>query len=155
VTSRAQAARGAQVVVLAVPAGAVTETASEIGPLPGTVVVDATNAVSAAPPAPFVTQAAFVASLFPGSAVVKAFNTIGAEHLEGGTFGSARPVLPIAGDDAGRPLVATLATDLGFEVADLGGPEAFGLVEDFAQLWIRLAFSRGWGRDFAFQVIRR
>ncbi|MBN2113612.1 MAG: NAD(P)-binding domain-containing protein [Acidimicrobiia bacterium] len=153
--SRARASRDAHVVVLAVPAAAVAATAAEIGPLPGVVVVDATNAVATAPPAPFTTQGAFVASLFPDAAVVKAFNTIGAEHLEGGSFGSARPVLPIAGDDAGRSVVAALAADLGFEVADLGGSEAVAIVENFASLWIWLAFRRGWGRDFAFAVIRR
>lgn len=155
ITSPTEAGRAGALVILAVPAAAVAEIAAEIGPLPGAIVVDATNAVSSSPPAPFATQGAFVASLFPGSAMVKAFNTIGAEHLAGGTFGSARPVLPIAGDDAGRPLVASLAADLGFEVADLGGPEAVGIVEGFASLWIWLAFRRGWGRDFAFSVIRR
>jgi hypothetical protein len=87
--------------------------------------------------------------------VVKAFNTIGAEHLGDGRIEGRALFLPVAGDDAGRPLAVELARSLGFDVADLGGPDAIRLVEDHARLWIHLAFRCGWGRSFGFQVARR
>jgi hypothetical protein len=85
---------------------------------------------------------------------VKAFNTIGAEHLGAGRVGGTAAFLPLAGDDDGRGIVAGLARDLGFEVAELGGRDTIRLVEDFARLWIHLAFRCGWGRDFGFAVVR-
>ena len=149
------AAAGADVVILAVPVAALEETVPALKLSPGQVLIDATNAVRTPPPAGFATVGAFVASLAPtGVAVVKAFNTIGAEHLADGHVGATAAFLPIAGDDEGRPLVASLAADLGFDVADLGGPDAIAMVEAFARLWIHLAFNRGWGRDFGFAAIR-
>lgn len=145
---------GATVVVLAVPMGAIADAVDSIGPISDVVVVDATNPVGGRPPDEFPTLGAYVTALLPDAHVVKAFNTIGAEHLGDGRLGGGRVVLPIAGSDGGRPVVAELADALGFEVADLGGIEAIELSERFAALWIHLAFQRGWGRDFGFGVLR-
>jgi 8-hydroxy-5-deazaflavin:NADPH oxidoreductase len=149
------AVEGATVVVLAVPMEAVSTAVPALGLRSGQVVVDATNAVGAPVPEAFDTLGAFVGSLLPPEvALVKAFNTVGAEHLGGGTSDHAT-FLPIAGDEWATPVIASLATDLGFEVADLGGREAIGLVEHHARLWIHLAIRRGWGRDITFSVVRR
>lgn len=154
VMAPAAAAGRAEAVVLAVPVTALGEVVASLGDLGGKVVVDATNAVGVPVPGGHETVGAYVAGLVPGAAVVKAFNTIGAEHLAGGAIGTRPVFLPIAGDDEGRPLVAELASSIGFEVADLGGPDQVGLVEDVARLWIHLAFRCGWGRDFGFGVLR-
>jgi 8-hydroxy-5-deazaflavin:NADPH oxidoreductase len=148
------AAAGAEVVVLAVPAPSLGEVVPSLGDLDSKVVVDATNAVGTPLPDGFDTLAAYVSSLARGAAVVKAFNTIGAEHMESATVAGTPAFLPIAGHDAGRPVVVDLATSLGFDVADLGGPDCVQMVEDAARLWIHLAFRGGWGRDFAFGVLR-
>lgn len=148
------AAAGADVVVLAVPAPSLGEVVPSLGDLAGKVVVDATNAVGTPLPDGFATLGAYVSSLAPGARVVKAFNTIGAEHMESATVAGTPAFLPVAGDDAGRPVVVDLATSLGFDVADLGGPDCVQMVEDAARLWIHLAFRCGWGRDFGFGVLR-
>lgn len=148
------AAAGAEVVVLAVPVAALAATIAGLGDLSDKVLVDATNAVGVPVPDGHATVGAHVAALAPAASVVKAFNTVGAEHLADGTVGSHPIFLPVAGDDEGRPAVVALAASIGFEVADLGGPEAIALVEDAARLWIHLAFRCGWGRDFAFGVLR-
>ncbi|HSL59744.1 MAG TPA: NAD(P)-binding domain-containing protein [Acidimicrobiales bacterium] len=149
------AARLASVVVLAVPVDGLADAVPALGLAPGQVLVDATNAVRSPVPAGFDTVGAFTASLAPaGVAVVKAFNTIGAEHLGDGRLGDAAAFLPIAGDEAGRPVVSELATALGFDVADLGGPESVAMVEDHARLWIHLALRRGWGRGLGFVAVR-
>jgi len=150
----AAAAAAADVVVLTVPVPALAETIAGLGDLDGKVLVDATNAVSVPVPHGFETVGAHVADLAPGAAVVKAFNTIGAEHLSDGTIGGHAVFLPVAGDDRGRAAVVALAGSVGFDVADLGGPDAVALVEDTARIWIHLAFRCGWGRDFGFGVLR-
>jgi hypothetical protein len=61
------------------------------------------------------------------------------------------PVVAVIG--AGN-VGSRLARAIGFDVADLGGPECVGMVEDAARLWIHLAFRAGWGRDFGFGVLR-
>jgi 8-hydroxy-5-deazaflavin:NADPH oxidoreductase len=142
------------VVVLAVPAAALADTIASLGPLDGTIVVDATNAVGVPLPEGFETLADQVRALAPGAQVVKAFNTVGAEHMEHASIDGRAVFLPVAGDDEGRAVVVELAESLGFDVADLGGPEHFRMVEDAARLWIHLAFRAGWGRDFAFGVLR-
>lgn len=155
VTDPASAVAESGVVVLAVPVPALADAVASLGPLAGKIVVDATNAVGIPVPDGHDSVGAYVAELAPDGFVVKAFNTIGAEHLEDGSVGGAAAFLPIAGADEGRPTVATLARSIGFDVADLGGPECIGMVEDAARLWIHLAFRRGWGRDFGFGVLGR
>ena len=44
---------------------------------------------------------------------------------------------------------------MGFQVADVGGPEAVTHVEAHAQLWIELAIFRGWGRTWALSAVGR
>ncbi len=149
----ADAIDGATVVVLAVPAPTLPDVVPALGLAEGQIVVDATNAVGAPPPGGFATVGALVASLVPaGVAVVKAFDTIGAEHLIDGTVAGTPAFLPIAGDPGATPAVVGLAREIGFDAVELGGPEAFGLVEEHAKLWIHL-MRRGWGRDFGFAVV--
>lgn len=154
VADPAAAAAGAEVVVLAVPVAALPDAVASLGDLRGKTLVDATNAVGVPVPEGHDTVGAYVASLAPEAHVVKAFNTIGAEHLEDGQVGGTPAFLPVAGADEGRPVVVDLARSIGFDVADLGGPESVALVEDAARLWIHLAFRAGWGRGFGFGVLR-
>jgi predicted dinucleotide-binding enzyme len=154
VVAPAEAAAGADATVLAVPASALVVAVPSLGLRPGAVVLDATNAVGVPVPGGFDTVGELVRSLAPQAAVVKAFNTIGAEHLGEGRIEGRSLFLPVAGDDAGRPLAVEIARSLGFDVADLGGPEAIRIVEDHARLWIHLAFRCGWGRSFGFTVAR-
>jgi len=154
VTDPATATADSQVIVLAVPVAALADALASLGSLAGKIVVDATNAVGVPVPEGHGTVGAYVASLAPEAFVVKAFNTIGAEHLATGTVGATPAFLPVAGADEGRATVVSLARSIGFEVADLGGPECVGMVEDAARLWIHLAFRCGWGRDFGFGVLR-
>ncbi len=151
----ADAAAGADLVGLAVPAAAVGEALASRPLAPPTVVVDATNAGAAPPPDGFATMGALTRSLVPAAVpVVKAFNTIGAEHLLTGGVDGTPAFLPIAGDPAGVDVVEALARDLGFDVAALGGHDAVALVEDHARLWIHL-LRTGWGRGSAFAVLGR
>ncbi len=87
--------------------------------------------------------------------VVKAFNTIGAEHYQDPTFDGQSATMFIAGDDEPAKLtVSTLASDLGFDVVDIGELDQAHRLESLAGLWVHLARS-GHGRDIAFKLIRK
>lgn len=153
------ALNGADVVVLAVPWAAVSELLPQLSGWDGKVLIDATN-----PIAPGLRSAAeagrsgaqLVAALAPGARVVKAFNTTGAENMRNPIYHGEPTTMFIAGDDgAARATVAQLATDLGFDVADVGSLETAGLLEALALVWIRLATVQRQGRDIALRLVRR
>ena len=97
----------------------------------------------------------YLASITHGR-VVKAFNTIGVEHLDNPVFDGQRATILIASDDAeAKQIVSGLAADLGFEPVNAGGLEMSGLLENLAMLWVRLASTAGYGRNFAFRIVRK
>lgn len=97
----------------------------------------------------------YLASITQGR-VVKAFNTIGVEHLANPVFNGQPATMLIASDDAeAKHIVMGLAADMGFEPVDAGGLEMSGLLESLALLWVRLTSTMGYGRDFAFRVVRK
>jgi predicted dinucleotide-binding enzyme len=97
-----------------------------------------------------------VARLAPGARVVKAFNTTGAENMANARDFAAKPMMPVAGDDAAaKDAVRTLAEGLGFEAVDAGPLAMSRQLEPLAVLWIKLAYAQGFGRSFAFAMTRR
>lgn len=97
----------------------------------------------------------YLASITQGR-VVKAFNTIGVEHLDNPVFEGQKATMLIASDDQeAKQIVSGLAADLGFEPVNAGGLEMSGLLESLAMLWVRLASTAGYGRDFAFRIVRK
>ena len=65
-----------------------------------------------------------------------------------------KPVMLVAGDDAGRKLtVMELVSKLGFEPVDAGPLKNARLLDPFAMVWIDQAMKRGRGRDFAFALV--
>ena len=158
-----EAARGAKLVFLGVPAAAAVEAVASLGDLGDAIVVDCTNPVRWdggpvwAPPAEgSITQA--IAKACPRVRVVKAFNGFGAEF-------HANPELPgidrgvtvfIAGDDVeAKQTVASVAEAAGFSPVDAGPLRNAGVLENAAVLWIHLATVGGLGREIALQLLRR
>ena len=123
----ATAARGADLVIVAIPLKAVAELPA--GELDGALVVDTGNyypgrdgqiaAIDGG-----TASSRWVADHLPGATVVKAFNTIQAGHLLalGRPAGDeGRIALPVAGDDAGaKRRVLELVEALGFDGVDAG-----------------------------------
>lgn len=157
--SNADAARSAEVVVLATPWNATEAALRDCGDLTGKIVIDATNPLTAELKLDrgFTTSGAEqVARWAAGAQVFKAMNQIGYGLMDHPTFEhGARPVMFVAGDGTGRDVVLRLVTELGFEAVDAGALEYARLLEPLALLWIHLAIVRGQGRDFAFGVLRR
>ena len=152
-------AAGADVIVLAVPWPAVPDALQSAGSLSGKIVVDATNPLSSSLDLVLGfgdSGGETVARLAPDARVVKAFNTTGAENMSSAHSFPAKPMMAMASDDAeAKTVVATLAEGLGFEAVDAGPLKAARLLEVLALFWIKQAYVQGFGRAFAFSLIRR
>jgi hypothetical protein len=155
-----EAARHADIVLLATPGDVTIEAARACGDLREKIIVDATN--------PLLPQMAGLnhpegrsgaeqlAQAIPEARVVKAFNTVGFGIMAEPVVGGHRSVLFVSGDDEEAVnRVLNLATETGFESIHLGGLAASRMQEEHALLWIHLAYKGGLGRDFAFSVNRR
>ncbi len=148
------------IVILAVPYDALPGLAQRVADWQGKILVDATN-----PLAPGLNGLALgtttsgaeeLARLAKGARVVKAFNTTGAENLGDSAYAGGKAFMPVCGDDAdARRRVIALAEGLGFDAIDFGALNAARYLEPFAMAWIHLAFKQGFGRNFAFSVLRR
>jgi NADPH-dependent F420 reductase len=151
------AAAFGDVVVLALPWGAVKDVLGSIGDLRGKIVVDATNPLkwSDGPVHAVATSGAEeIAALVPGVIVVKAFNTLGAEHILDPVVGGLPADVFLATDDAGaRETVARLASEIGFRPLDLGPLRNARVGEHLAVAWIHLAMKAGLGRNIALKVV--
>lgn len=144
-------ADGAEVVILAVPFGAVGDVVPRLGLAPGQVLVDATNPFGAPLPPDAASGFDAVAGMTPeGVAVVKAFNVLGAEHMAHPQLPDGfAPILPVAGtDEAAVRRVVELARELGFDALDVGdGTSAAPAMESAAAYWGLIAFRGGRGRN--------
>ncbi|MBL8370484.1 MAG: NADPH-dependent F420 reductase [Burkholderiaceae bacterium] len=159
-TTTAEAVAAGEVVILAVPHAAVAAIAHSVDDWQAKVLVDATNPL--APGLAGLTLgtttsgAEELARLARGARVVKAFNSTGAENMADASYPAGVPMMPVCGDDAqARQRVMALATLIGFEAVDMGPLSAARYLEPFAMTWIHLAFRQGFGRRFAFGLLRR
>lgn len=153
------AAKDAEVVVLATPYAANAAAIDAAGDLAAKILIDVTNPIGAN----FSLAVGFdnsgveeVAKLAPRAKVYKAMNQVGFEVMANPSFGAGKPVMFVAGDDAdGKKVVLELVSSLGFEAIDAGELKVARLLEPFAMLWIHLMARRNQGRNFAFGVLRR
>ncbi|MBL8069352.1 MAG: NAD(P)-binding domain-containing protein [Armatimonadetes bacterium] len=153
-------AQWADMIVLSVPATAITAEFFRGEGWQGKIVVDATN-----PIAPGFDGLDWgdehswgerVARLLPDSHVVKAFNTVGFNVMENPKFGGKSATMLVAGDDAeSKRLVIEAAAAIGFSPEDAGPLTQARWLEAFAWLWISMAVKFGHGREMAFLFARR
>jgi predicted dinucleotide-binding enzyme len=146
----AEAIAANEVILIATPWSAVSETVSQGSDWSGKVIMDATNRFGSDSPN---SGAEDLAAMIPDAKVIKAFNAIGFNRLEKPEIDGQVSDIFICGDDANaKEAVSTLITDIGFGVVDCGGLSNAGLVESLARLWISL--SRSVGREIAFKLLR-
>ena len=160
VKAPAEAVKEAEVVVVATPWPAAEAAIKSLGSLAGKVVIDCMNPLGMGPDGLQlvlgfnVSAGEQVASWVPGAFVFKTLNTTGAGNMAKADDYSVKPVMLVAGDDAGRkPVVMELVGKLGFEPVDAGPLKNARLLEPFAMVWIDQAIKRGRGRDFAFALV--
>jgi hypothetical protein len=161
VAANAEAARDAEVVVIALPWGE-TETAVGLlgAALDGKVVVDATNPIAADFSGPAFGQddsaGERVQRLVPRARVVKAFNTTGAGNMADPGYAAGAATMLVAGDDAAAvDTVRGLAAELGFDALAAGPLKLARQLEQLAWLWIHLAYKQGLGTEIAFRLMKR
>src|SRR5262249_15643314 len=157
VKAPAEAVKQAEVVVIATPWSAAEAAIKSLGSLAGKIVIDCMNPLGMGPDGlqlvlGFNTSAGEqVASWTPGASVFKTLNTTGAGNMAKAADYPVKPMMLVAGDDAGKkPQVMELVGKLGFEPVDAGPLKNARLLEPFAMTWIDQAMKRGRGRDFAF-----
>ena len=160
VKAPAEAVKEAEVVVVATPWPAAEAAIKSLGSLAGKVVIDCMNPLGMRPDGLQlvlgfnVSAGEQVASWVPGAFVFKTLNTTGAGNMAKADDYPVKPVMLVAGDDAGRkPVVMELVGKLGFEPVDDCPLKNARLLEPFALVWIDQAMKRGRGRDFAFALV--
>ncbi len=153
------AVTGADVVAIAVPWSVTQATIAAAGDLTGKIVVDCSNPVAPGLQLALGTTTSGgeqVAEWAKGARVVKAFNSTGWENMADPIYAGEPTLMLICGDDAAaKTVVSQLTAALGFDVVDLGPLRAARLLEPFALVWIRLAGVQGFGRNFAFKLVKR
>jgi predicted dinucleotide-binding enzyme len=157
----AEAVKGAEIVAIATPWPATEAAVKSLGSLAGKVVIDCTNPLGMGTDGiqlvlGFDTSGGErVAGWAPGASVFKTLNTTGAANMARAADYPVKPVMPVAGDDAGKkPMVMELVALLGFEAVDAGPLKNARLLEPFGMVWIDQAMRRGRGRDFAFALTK-
>ena len=156
-TSLRDAVAGSDIVVLAVPYGALAEVAAEIAPVAaGKIVVDPTNPLkpdySGLATGPDASGAEELAALLPGAKVVKAFNTLFAGNTANPeALGFQLDSLFATDDEAAKDAICGLSSSIGFRPIHVGPLTASRELEAMAWLNIRLQLiSNGnWNTAFA------
>ena len=158
----AEAAAFGDIVVLATPWPATEAAIRTMGDLKGRILLDCTNPLAMGPDGlgleigHGISGGEKVQGWAAGASVFKTLNTTGFANMAEPAFDGVKSVMFVAGDDEARkPNVLALIGELGFEAVDAGPLRIARLLEPHAMLWIHLALNRGFGRDWAFALLRR
>lgn len=151
------AMENAEVVVLAIPWGAVPGVVSQIDDWKNKVLIDCTNPLGPglALALGFNTSGGEqVATLAKNARVVKAFNTTGADNMQNPKYGGRGVTMFYATDDNSAASVAEqLIRDVGFEPEFAGPLKQARYIEPLAALWISL--TPRLGLNFALTIVKR
>jgi 8-hydroxy-5-deazaflavin:NADPH oxidoreductase len=144
----ADALEGADVAVLTVPAGAVSEVVAEHrSGLSRCLVIDATNNLEPGRPDH---SRDIIVSTVDGVRYARAFNTLGVEVLRYPGFADVAADMFFSSSEADRASVADLIRAAGMRPVWLGA-NRHDVVDDAFRLWMSLARTRG--RRFAFRIL--
>jgi 8-hydroxy-5-deazaflavin:NADPH oxidoreductase len=161
VGSFADAAKSAELVVLAVKGTAATDALKAAGSsnLAGKTLIDATNPIADQPPVNGVLK--FFTKLdeslferlqreFPEARLVKAFNSVGSALMVNPQLKGGRPTMFICGNhEAAKKSVTGVLEQFGWETADMGSAEAARAIEPLCMLWCIPGFLRNdWRHAF-------
>lgn len=154
-----EAAQVGEIIFLAVPGHVALEVAEELDYAAPKILVDCCNPMLAGqdaldqPLGESLTER--LQFRLPHWRLVKTLNQTGAENLDHPVFKDGKAVMLIAGKDrAAKEEVSQILAALGFEVVDAGGLSETALLEQFALLWMHLAYRAGLGQGFAFGLLR-
>lgn len=151
--SIAEAIAGADVVLFAIPAGAMPETVSANAKALNTrLVIDATNSMGT----PVANSLALFQAQTPGAAYYRAFNCYGWENFEDPVFGGVTADLFYCGPEGpGKALVEDLITAVGLHPVYIGGSDQASILDGVLKLWAALVRGQNMPRTTAFKVLSR
>jgi NADPH-dependent F420 reductase len=141
VTTPRDAAKHADIVVLAVPGMMVEDITLGLGNLAGKIIIDPTNPLGRGD-AGFThmvdtSNAEIIQAIAPDSHVVKAFNALSWETMIDPDSAGGPVSIPLAGNsDQAKQKVAALVAGMGLEAIDVGPVENAHWVEGMLILWI-------------------
>jgi predicted dinucleotide-binding enzyme len=138
-------ASGADVIVVAVPGGAIAEALAKVDGIAGKTAIDLTNAFGGRSDA-FESLAHEVKSI-TGGPVAKAFNANFGALFDEVAGQRARPSNLYAADDDAREVAEQLIRDAGYDPVSLGGLEQARALEDHLGLMMSIS-QAGLGRFF-------
>lgn len=158
----AQAARDAEVIVVATGYADAVTALRGLGDLQGKVVIDITNPLTAdymgLTLGHSTSAAEQIAQALPGIELVKGFNTVFAQVLaEGPDFGAGQraPVFLASDSERAKQAARAIAQSLGFDVVDAGGLKNARYLEPLAGLNIYLGYGAGLGTAIAPTWLRK
>jgi predicted dinucleotide-binding enzyme len=140
------AARGARVVLFAVPWAGAREAIEGLGDLTGKVILDATNPLRYENGLEFEVDvphsaAELIQAWAPGASVAKAFNTTNFRIMADPSVVDGPISIPVASDDpAAKALAERLVTDAGFHFVDAGPLANAHYLEKMAAFYISFFF---------------
>lgn len=154
-----EAVEWADVIVLAVPYGALGELVKDVGTMmDGKIVVDTTNALTPKMELAlgFTTSGAEeLQKQLPKARVVKAFNSIFAQHMETGRLGDRSLTAFVAADDEeAKKVVLELARGIGFDAVDSGPLKNARLLEPLGFFNIQLGYVLRHGPQIGFKLLQ-
>ncbi len=159
VGSHSEASEFGEIMILAIPYSAVSESISAAWKLDGKIIIDVTN-----PLTPsfdwaigFTTSGAEeIAKLLPEAQIVKAFNHVFAENMATGRLGQVALMALVAGDNAGaKQVVMSLARDIGFDAVDAGPLKSARYMEALGMQLIALGYDQKMGTGIGFSFARK
>ncbi len=141
----------ADVVLLAVPFGAIDDVVKTVGDALVTNALDTNMQLALG----FTTSGAEeLQRKAPRARVVKAFNTVFAQHMETGKLSGQTMTAFVAGDDAGaKETVRELARGIGFDAIDAGPLKNARLLEPLGFFNIQLGYVLGMGTQTGFKLL--
>lgn len=133
---------GADVVLVAIPGGAVGEAFGRLTGIEGKIVIDLSNRVGVDPPAGFASNAEYIKSKTVGP-TAKAFNLNYARMFGRLAEARRRPSNLWCGDEAAREAVEQLTRDAGYDPICIGGLDMAALQEDMVRVLFNVSKELG------------
>ena len=156
---QAEAAAGADVIVLAVPGMVVEEVVQRLGDLSGKLIIDVTNLLVMDEPMHFTfgvesSNGEIVQAAAPEALVVKAFNTVTWQSMIDPDDSDGPLYVPLAGnDESAKEKVATMVVKMGLEPIDLGPIDVAHWTEYSVVVALNNEFSARANYDLVFREI--
>ncbi|MEM9775536.1 MAG: NADPH-dependent F420 reductase [Chloroflexota bacterium] len=155
----AEAAAAADVILFSFPWYAFVDVQRELDKCEGKVIIDCINPVTSSGSLSMGhkwSAGEEIAQAFPLAKVIKAFNHIYVEHFKNPVFNDEpATAYYCSNDDYAKKVVVQLATEMGFDPADIGPIKHARYLEPLSLLWIQMAFHIGYGPDFTFKLQKR